>query len=73
MIRIVLFSENGMEAVEAGSVEFQTLLVQQDADYRCSPEGILTRNEIEEISRALRQLPQVNMGRVGKLRWVLRE
>lgn len=72
MIRITLLSERGAEVVEVGRVEFLTLLVQKDADYRCNPEGILSYPEIQEICRSLRQLPQINTGRIGRLRWTVR-
>lgn len=67
MIQVALFPAGREE--EAGRVEFFTLLVSKECDYRCSPENVLTFDEVKQICEKLRQLPQINSGKVGRYIW----
>lgn len=67
MIQVALFPSGREE--EAGRVAFHTLLVNKESDYECSPQGILTLEEVKQICIKLRHLPQIHSGTVGRFLW----
>lgn len=52
-----------------GMIEFYDLPVQADHDYHCDPEGLLSSEEVRELSHTLQHLPSVYWGTIGKYRW----
>lgn len=69
MIRVTILSGERTNEKEVGSVEFPTLQVFSDKDYKCSPVGLLTYDEVTKICDALRHLPQIHSGTVGRYCW----
>lgn len=65
--KVALYSRGGISPV--GHVEFFTLLIQKGSDYLCDPPGILTPEQVGEISQTMRQLPQIQRGTVGEYEW----
>lgn len=69
MIQVNLLAQNGHGAKEVGRLVFRSLLVLSDNDYHCVPEGLLTFNQVQEVCKELRHLPQIHSGKVGPFTW----
>jgi len=67
MINIAVFTPDGKAA---GHVELLRDLVEEESDYRCTPEGILTLEQVKQVSRRLNWPPKARSGAVGEYRWV---
>lgn len=67
-IRVTLFASN--DHIEAGKIEFRTLLVDDEHDYVCRPTGLLSLYEVQQVCQQLRHLPQIHSGSVGRYEWL---
>jgi hypothetical protein len=52
-----------------GRITFRTLPATKSSDYVSKPDGILSPDEAEHLSRQLRRTPAVCQGVVGKYVW----
>ena len=52
-----------------GGITFKTLPSTQSSDYVSKPDGILSRDEAEHVSRQLLQVPVICRGVVGEYLW----
>ncbi len=68
MIRVTLHRKDG---TEAGWINFSTLLVRDEACFRCSPPHILKLDQVKALGRKLCRLPQINSGTIGEFRWAV--
>lgn len=68
-LKIALYGGRSGSPMEVGRVEFRTLLVEREGAYRCHPAGILTAEQVTQLSWELRRLPRVERGRIGDYRW----
>lgn len=68
--RVLLYRRGAVRNGAIGSVEFERLLVTSKADYRCLPEGILTHEQVLELSAFLRHLPPIGEGAIGDYDWI---
>jgi hypothetical protein len=57
------------DSARQGRIAFRTLPATRSSDYVSTPDGILSRDEAEHISRQLLQTPAVCHGAVGKYVW----
>ena len=64
ILQVRLYSGGGL----SGGVVFHCLVVGKK-NSECSPAGILTDEEVEEVRCQLCRLPQINKGQVGDYQW----
>lgn len=69
MFKVNLYRRQGTSMLLLGSVEFDKILVISRDVYRCDPAGILTHEQVIELSHSLCHLPAIRTGTIGEYRW----
>ena len=57
------------DSTRYGEVELDSLFVLEPADYTCEPQGVISGEEVRQIAKVLRRVPDIRAGVIGQYNW----
>ena len=57
------------DSIRCGQIELDSLFVMGPADYTCNPQGVVSGDDVRQIARVSRRVPEIPIGVIGRYDW----